>query len=277
MGKTGKRQDMTPNGRVRFHLFNLLLVAGAVLLAMQALTARTVSAGWDLGLLLPLLIAAALAGVLLVRLIRGKRMISGKKARVVTLSLLGTGGVVFAVVLGLLVAEPVLHGPQRLEQADGARFIIVLGAGIKADGTPTWALANRLDAAHAYYVAHPGHRLIVSGGQGRFEPISEALSMARYLLDKGVPEGDILLEDRSTSTMENFQYSLPILREAGWGGEPVLYATNDFHLFRARMLAGRNGLDAYGIGAATPPIIRMNVYLREFFALFKSLAVDWPA
>ena len=277
MLRTGNGRHRTPDGRVGYHGFNLLLAVGAILLAAQALTARTVSAGWDLGLLLPLIAAATLAVFLLLRVIRGERLIAGKKARVAAISIVCAGLILFALVLGILLAEPVLHGPERLESLNHAHFIIVLGAGIKADGTPTWALANRLDAAHAYYEAHPGYQLIVSGGQGRFEPIPEAHSMARYLQDRGVPGHDILVEDRSTSTMENFAYSLPILREAGWNGEPVLFATNDFHLFRSRMLARRNGIDAYGIGAATPPVIRMNVYLREFFALFKSLVVDWPA
>lgn len=264
---------------IRFHLLNGVLALAAALLGMQSLLARSVSAGWDLGLLLPLLLAAALLLWAAVRLIRRGRAVQNRLLRRIVLTLAGIGLAVFVLVQGLFVLEPYRYGAHQLE-ADGVEtndlFVIVLGCGIKPDGTPTWALANRLDAALAWYRAHAGTRLVVSGGQGTFEPTSEAASMAQYLLDKGVPAADILVEDRSTSTMENFKFSIPILWDAGWRGEPVLYATNDFHLFRGRMLAGRYDLVAYGLSAPTPPVIRPNVYLREFFAFFKSLLVDWP-
>jgi uncharacterized SAM-binding protein YcdF (DUF218 family) len=264
---------------IRFHLLNGVLALAAALLGVQSLLARSVSAGWDLGLLLPLLLAAALLLWVAVRLIRRGRAVQNRLLRRVVLTLAGIGLAVFVLVQGLFVLEPYRYGAHQLE-ADGVEtsdlFVIVLGCGIKPDGTPTWALANRLDAALAWYRAHAGTRLVVSGGQGAYEPTSEAASMAQYLLDKGVPAADILVEDRSTSTMENFQFSIPILWDAGWRGEPVLYATNDFHLFRGRMLAGRYDLEAYGLPAPTPPVIRPNVYLREFFAFFKSLLVDWP-
>ena len=271
-----RRTTPSPGSRVPFHLFNLLLVAGALLLGAESLLARSVSAGWDLGLMLPILVGVLLLLWASVRLLRKGRALQGKRLRRIATVLLAIGLGVFVLVQALFISEPFLHGPQRLADADGAVFVIVLGCGIKPDGTPTWALANRLDAALAWYQTHPGTRLVVSGGQGTTEPIPEAASMARYLQDKGVPEADVLVEDRSTSTMENFQYSIPILWDAGWRGEPVLFATNDFHLFRGRMLAGRNGLEAYGIAAPTPPVIRVNVYLREFFAFFKSLVMDWP-
>ncbi len=264
---------------IRFHLLNGVLALAAALLGVQSLLARSVSAGWDLGLLLPLLLAAALLLWVAVRLIRRGRAVQNRLLRRIVLTLAGIGLAVFVLVQGLFVLEPFRYGAHQLE-ADGMEtndlFVIVLGCGIKPDGTPSWALANRLDAALAWYRAHAGTRLVVSGGQGTYEPTSEAASMAQYLLDKGVPAADILVEDRSTSTMENFQFSIPILWDAGWRGEPVLYATNDFHLFRGRMLAGRYDLEAYGLPAPTPPVIRPNVYLREFFAFFKSLLVDWP-
>lgn len=259
----------------RFHLLNALLIAGAVLLCTQALAARSVSSTWDFGLLLPLAMGGVLAVLALSRWIAGKPLMQGIRLRRVVQVLLLVSLAVFVLVQGLLIAEPFLHGASRMEKTEETPWLIVLGCGIKPDGTPSWALANRLDAALAWVQAHPGTLLVVSGGQGANEPIPEALSMARYLMARGVSPEDVIVEDRSTSTMENFQYTIPLLREAGWAGESVLFVTNDFHLFRGRLLAARNGLDAYGIGAPTPPVIRPNVYLREFFALFKSLVVDW--
>ncbi len=261
-----------------FPVTNILLCVVSLLLCAQSLAARSVSAGWDLGLLLPALLGVLGLALCGVRLLLGRRVLVRGPLRRIVMAVCAAGLGVFLLVQGLLVAEPLLHGAGRYEpEPGGMDWVIVLGCGIKPDATPTWALANRLDAALAWYRAHPGTRLVVSGGQGANEPEPEALTMARYLTERGVPPADVLVEDRSTSTMENFAYSIGVMRAAGWEGSAVLFATNDFHLFRARMLAARNGLEAYGIAAPTPPVIRLNVYLREFFALGKSLVVDWPA
>ncbi len=262
----------------RFHACNLVLLASGAAGMLQSLAARRVSAGWDLGLLLPAMLGGFLFLWAAVRVFRKSRMIRNPKLHRAVLGIAGLGIAVFLSVELLLVSDPVLHGAERLDEAGnaGAEWLIVLGCGIKADGTPTWALENRLDKALDWYKAHPGTQLMASGGKGSNEPEPEGVSMARYLVKNGAAEADVHVEDRSTSTMENFQYSRMILEKAGWNGAPVLFATNDFHVFRARMLAARNGLDAYALSASTPSVIWLNVYLREFFALFKSLAVDWP-
>lgn len=267
-----------PRAGTAYHVTNILLCAGSVLLCAQSLAARSVSAGWDLGLLLPAMLGMLGLALLGVRLLLGRRILDRGPVRRIVMLACAAGLSVFVLAELLIVTDPLLHGAAQYEpEPGGTAWVIVLGCGIKPDATPTWALANRLDAALAWYRAHPGSRLVVSGGQGANEPEPEAVTMARYLTDRGVPASDVLLEDRSTSTMENFAYSIDVMRTAGWTGGPVLFATNDFHIFRARMLAARNGLEAYGIPAATPPVIWLNVYLREFFALGKSLAVDWPA
>lgn len=253
------------------------MIVVALLLGGQSLAARSGSASWDFGLLLPASVSVGLFVLVLLRSLKGRRLLERPLVRGFAIGLVSVGLAVFLCVEVLLVAAPLVFGaPQLDEMSVEAPFLIVLGCGINADGSPSWALENRLEAALTWYRAHPGTRMVVSGGQGANEPMPEALAMSRYLFAHGAAEADVFLEDRSTSTMENFQYSIPILRNAGWKGEPILFSTNDFHLFRARMLAGRNGLDAYGLPSPTPAIIRPNVYLREFFALFKSLLMDWP-
>ena len=266
-----------PPAGAGFHVTNGLLGIGGALLCMQSFAARAASAGWDLGLLLPAVLGMGCLVLSGVRGVLGHRLLVSKPRRRAVMWPVAACLCVFLCVEGLLLAEPVLHGAGMYEPEPGeSTWLIVLGCGIKPDATPSWALANRLDAALAWYRSHPGTRLVVSGGQGSNEPEPEAVTMARYLRARGVPETDMLLETRSTSTMENFEESIGVLRRAGWTGSRLLFATNDFHLFRARMLAARNGLEAYGIGAPTPPVIWLNVYLREFFALGKSLVVDWP-
>jgi uncharacterized SAM-binding protein YcdF (DUF218 family) len=259
-----------------FHVFNFLISAFAIAAIFQSFSAHSVSAGWDLGLLLPAVSGVFLLLLAAIRWSRGRRMLMNPVLQRKTRIVLSFGLLVFLLVEGLLISDPYVHGKAGfMEQAAGSnQWLVVLGCGIKADGTPTWALENRLDEALDWYQAHPGTRLVVSGGKGPNEPVPEAVSMASYLVSRGALGKDVLIEDRSSSTMENFRYSRILMEKAGWDGSPILFVTNDFHVFRARILASRNGFTAFGIGAPTPAVIWPNVYLREFFALFKSLAVD---
>ena len=68
-------------------------------------------------------------------------------------------------------------------------------------------LARRLDAALAYLEENPKAYVVVSGGQGAGEDISEAEAMRRYLAARGIEESRILMEDKSMSTLENFLFS----------------------------------------------------------------------
>ncbi|MCL1983503.1 MAG: YdcF family protein [Clostridiales bacterium] len=130
--------------------------------------------------------------------------------------------------------------------------IIVLGAGLHGDSV-SLTLAKRLDKAIEYYSENPSVLIVVSGGQGRDELVSEAFAMKKYLVQHGVDAGSVLLEDKSTSTEENFRLSKKLLD--GWfGGEAYAsaYVTNSFHCYRAGKFAERAGMDTDFLPAATP-------------------------
>jgi uncharacterized SAM-binding protein YcdF (DUF218 family) len=134
---------------------------------------------------------------------------------------------------------------------------------------------NRLDAAKNYLDAHPETLCIVSGGQGPNEPYSEAFAMKKYLLEKDVLAERIIMEDQSTSTKENLLYSMMLMEKNSPDLEKTAaIVTNDFHIFRSLMLAEHVGIDASGIACPTPYYIRLNCYLREFLAIYKSLILD---
>ncbi len=114
--------------------------------------------------------------------------------------------------------------------------VIVLGAGIRGEAL-SLTLKNRLDSALEYYSKNPEAMLVVSGGQGLGEDISEAEAMSRYLLGQGVLENKIIMEDKSTSTEENFRFSKELLDEYFEGEYRVAYVTNDFHVYRAGEIA----------------------------------------
>lgn len=149
----------------------------------------------------------------------------------------------------------------------GLDAIIVLGAQVRPDGTPSTVLRYRLDAAAAYLRENPGTRCIVSGGKGGNEPCSEAECMAAYLRESGIDDSRIVLEDRSRSTVENLRNSRELL---GAGTGRVGIVTNDFHIFRACRIAARQGPSgACGISAPSDAWFLPNNLLREVACVAK--------
>ena len=102
--------------------------------------------------------------------------------------------------------------------------------------------------------------------------------MYRALTGSGAAgEARLLLEDRSASTAENFAFSKAVLEEAGIDTDTAVIAvvTNDFHLFRARLIAQREGLTTVGVPAELPWWwLSANYYLRESFAVVKTVLFD---
>ena len=144
--------------------------------------------------------------------------------------------------------------------------IIVLGCAVRGTN-PTQPLVARLDAALKYHEKNPDAYIIVSGGQGFDEDISEAECMKDYLIAHGVDNDRILTEDKATSTAENIRYSREIMQEKGIPETDIALITNEFHVFRARQLAKLNGLSVTTAHAKTPWYSSPMMYLREIFAV----------
>lgn len=249
----------------------IFLIIGAFMCA-STITAHNYSNDWNFGVVLPAaigIICFAYSGILL---FRKKPIFKNKKLRIAFIVALSIFLLVFVTVEFLFVIDPLVHGEVQAGHVD---TVIVLGCGIWPDGTPTLALATRLDKAIEYYESHPDIKIIVSGGQGPNEPYPEALAMEDYLVKRGVPETKIIKEDKSTSTRENFEFSRILMNVPDDEIVKVVFITNDFHVFRSRILAERFGFDGYAIAAPTPRVIILNSYLREFFAFVKSMLVDY--
>lgn len=155
--------------------------------------------------------------------------------------------------------------------------VIVLGAGVNGE-TPSAALWSRIQAADAYLETHPEVPVVLSGGQGGGENISEAEAMRRSLWGENEAENArFILEDRSTSTAENFRFSKALLEEHGidTGTAVIAVVTNDFHCFRSHMIAQRQGLRTIDVPAELPWWwLSANYYLREAFAVVKTALFD---
>ncbi len=145
--------------------------------------------------------------------------------------------------------------------------MIVLGAGIIGEH-PSRTLAYRLDKAIEVFNSGNGDTvIIVSGGRGRDEDCSEAYVMKNYLIEKGIPESNILEEDKSTSTEENFSFSKALIDEKLGSDASICFVTTEFHVFRAKALAKRLGIDAVGIAASDYAPLSLNNYFRECAAI----------
>lgn len=147
--------------------------------------------------------------------------------------------------------------------------VIVLGAGVNGE-TPSLTLRTRIDAAAAYLEEHPDVPVILSGGQGPGEAITEAECMRRALVRRGADESRLYPEERSTSTQENLRYSRAILEELGVDpARRVAIVTSDFHLCRARLMWGG---DTAAVPAHLPSTLyfqclTVNYFIREAFGL----------
>ncbi len=109
--------------------------------------------------------------------------------------------------------------------------------------------------------------LLVSGGKGSDEKVAEARAMADWLISEGVPADHIVLEDRSTTTEENMRFSREIM-EAHDPAYRCVVVTNNFHAFRAAMLARKTGVNGQVLGSPTAKYYWPSATIREFVAIF---------
>ncbi|MBQ7795905.1 MAG: YdcF family protein, partial [Lachnospiraceae bacterium] len=172
-----------------------------------------------------------------------------------------------------------------------ADYVIVLGTQVQGE-TVSKMLENRLDKAYEYAKVHPNTVFILSGGKGEGEDISEAQAMYDYLKKRGVPEYQMIMEDRSVSTYENLVFSKILIDEreknrrswikdlmnrSGYLVPPdeevtirVGIVTSNFHVLRAKGIAKHIGLpNVSGIAAKSDPVMFLHFCVRECFAILK--------
>ena len=153
-------------------------------------------------------------------------------------------------------------------------YIIVLGAGLNEDKV-TPLLASRIEAGVRLYrqqVQRRNHkpRIILSGGQGSDELISEAAAMSRYLQEQHPDLENVYLEDKSTNTRENILFSEKVAQEndgiLSFRTQRLVIASNNYHLLRAGKLARSLGIFARGVGAKTRLYYLPTAFIREYIA-----------
>lgn len=131
--------------------------------------------------------------------------------------------------------------------------LLLLGLKLNADGSAPEELKARVSLAARLLLTRRAPLIIACGGQTLGTPRAEADVMAELLALEGVPEESILLEDRSQTTVQNFEYARALVSSRGAGKRPrALVVTSDYHAFRARYIARKSGFAADGIGCKTP-------------------------
>ena len=243
----------------------LLIAAGAVgILATTA--ALFVTSGVNIGTVLPGLSGAVLAAYGIFRLLHKGPLFGNKVLRIIVTAVVCMGLALFVFVEALIICAACAPEPD-----EEAGVVIVLGCGIFPDGRLSLSLKSRLDAAYEYLEAHPDTLCIVTGGQGSNEPRPEADAMKGYLVLRGLDAGRIYKDPESTSTEENLANALEIMRELGITDSLAAIATNDYHVYRASLLAEDMGLRAFGLPAKTPLLVRAGSYMRECLAVINTV------
>lgn len=168
-------------------------------------------------------------------------------------------GFIFAVIVSGFMIHSISNKPHNSDT------VIVLGCKVK--GTrPSLMLKRRLDSACTYLKENNEVLVIVSGGKGKDEQISEAECMKAYLIENGIAPERIYKEDKSTSTFENFKFSKEIMQEYNLGDKATVI-TDGYHQLRAGMIAGNLGIETNSVSAPTSLWLIPTYWVREWFAI----------
>lgn len=173
--------------------------------------------------------------------------------------------VVFILCLAVfIVVEAMVIHAMTSSSREELEYVVVLGAGLR--GTePLNPLKARIEKAYEYMSENETTILVASGGQGPGESITEAQCIRDKLVERGIDQSRILLEDKSTSTEENLSNSLAII---GRNDASVGIITNGFHEFRANLIAEKTGYtDVYSVPAVTLFPVGIHYTVREFIGV----------
>jgi vancomycin permeability regulator SanA len=156
---------------------------------------------------------------------------------------------VVVLVLPLLMSSYVrTNGASFIVEAEAAESfaadcVLVLGAGLRPDGSPSLMLRDRLDRAVELYNAGAAPKLLLSGDNGTVS-YNEVAAMKKYVLGAGIPAKDVFLDYAGFSTYESMVRARSVFM-----ARRVIVVTQRYHLYRALYDADRQGLTAVGVAA----------------------------
>ncbi len=177
---------------------------------------------------------------------------------------------IFAFLVSFVWIEGLILTHDGGTESPTAQTVIVLGAGLDGE-RPSLTLIARMQTALDYLQQNPAAVVIVTGGQGAGETITEAEAMHRWLTARGIDDSRIYLEEQATDTRENLRFSKEIIERENLP-QPVAVVSNSFHLYRAQKLAEQEGYQAVQtLSAPVPDVplqwLSVSVYLREYCSI----------
>ena len=166
----------------------------------------------------------------------------------VIIALICLGAIGVGLLLGLNAHVKRVGGTRILSPEQAAVLtdvdcILVLGCGVREDGTPSHMLEDRLRRGVDLYQQGVAPKLLMSGDHGRTN-YNEVGTMKQYAVDKGIPSEDVFMDHAGFSTYESMYRAKEI-----FAAEKIVIVTQEYHLYRALYIAERLSLDAYGVNA----------------------------
>lgn len=238
----------------------VLVILGAVLIANGLIL--SIFSNFDLGILFTTLLGALLIGW----------GVFYPKVRQLTQK--GFFKVVKIIAVAMIVAEILIVSFVAVYgQMDNADYtedaVVVLGAGVMGDQV-TLPLKLRLNKAIEYHSQNPDAFIVVTGGKGYQETVTEAHAMEKYLTENGMPKDKIIKEEKATSTNENMRFSKKILDKRFRSKYKIAVITNSFHIYRGTSIAKSEGFDNVShLHAGLRWYTAIPCYVRESLAVLK--------
>jgi SanA protein len=179
--------------------------------------------------------------------------------------------ILFFLIGGLRVA--LLIGTEKYiktyDSVDNIPVVMVPGAGLLRDGTPSSPLRDRLDAAAKLYKDGKVQKILLTG-DNRFENYNEPGAMQRYLIEKGIPESDLVLDYAGRRTYDSCYRAKEI-----FGLHEIIVVTQAYHLPRMTFLCAELGLKTEGLPVEQSQYIRQRFLFWNFREVFATLAAYW--
>ena len=180
--------------------------------------------------------------------------------------------IIFISVLIILIILYLIFSYKNSTYNEFCKYVLVLGAKILDKDTPCKILENRLKSAIEYLNMFKDSIVIVSGGKGNDEPVSESEVMMKYLIKHNISKKRIIIENSSYNTYQNLKETKELLGNT----TEILIVTSGYHLLRSKILAKRVGFKNINlIGSEVSNSRILKNLIREIFAIIKSFFLDW--
>lgn len=199
--------------------------------------------------------------------LRGKNSPAAQLSVQILVILAATGVVILMACMNIITTS----GQPDWKRAKQSDYAVVLGAAVQENGVPSRIMRSRLRAAITFMEENPSAMVILSGGQGPDEPMSEAQCMYDTMREMGADETRLILEGESHTTRENLINSQKIMESRGGTKNPITLITSEFHQRRAGYIAESLHIDTCAVSGHTDQwFYRVNYTLREVFAFVKA-------